>query len=508
MQQIALVDILGKNKTREDLHEKNDFTYIFESYYKKVYNYIYYRVNCHYTAEDLVSQVFEKVMYKIDVYSKEKSPFEVWLFAIARNTVNDYLRSTTKYRFLSIDVIKDLVSRKKTPEDIIETTETNDELLKALKTLDVREQNIIALKFGAELKNVEIAEILDLTESNVGVILYRAMKKLKKELERGERYNKKSIEDRFSMHIDAYFSGLERQNKLESEEYNELFEIGKALADNDFSKNSNKEGVYARTLSKISKYKGVGIMKKSKNLKHSITKVASIALVCILGFSVMQTASAQELVGRVLKPISLGHITVFEEEYGEIESFPVPEKLKGKIFDKDGNPVEIFSEELEKLYTVDGEEIATFDLETGEIRTVAELDRMMEEEILIVEDTDKLNDYTCFDVILPDYLPEGYKFGRAGFFKGENGSVEDSKYIELYFTNDKTGEFIYMQQRFADEETAYATGGSKVEKIQVNGVDAVLYGNSLDWEYNGVIYMLNGRGIAKDELIKIAESIK
>jgi hypothetical protein len=65
-----------------------------------------------------------------------------------------------------------------------------------------------------------------------------------------------------------------------------------------------------------------------------------------------------------------------------------------------------------------------------------------------------------------------------------------------------------MQQRFADEETAYETGGSKVEKIKINGVDAILYDNSLDWEYNGVIYALNGKGIAKDELIKIAESIK
>lgn len=94
MQQIVLVGTLDKNETREDLYEKKDFTYIFKSYYKRVYNYIYYRVNCHHTAEDLVSQVFEKVMFKIDTYSKDKSPFEVWLFAIARNAINDYFRSS------------------------------------------------------------------------------------------------------------------------------------------------------------------------------------------------------------------------------------------------------------------------------------------------------------------------------------------------------------------------------------------------------------------------------
>ena len=186
MQQLTLVDTLNEKETKEDLYKEVDFTYIFETYYKRVYNYIYYRVNCHYTAGDLTSQVFEKSMLKINTYSESKSPFEVWLFAIARNIVNDYFRSLKKTQIFSLDAIKELVSKKKTPEDIVEISETNDELLMALKILDTRERNIIALKFGADLRNKEIAEILDLTESNIGVILYRTMKKLKKELEREE----------------------------------------------------------------------------------------------------------------------------------------------------------------------------------------------------------------------------------------------------------------------------------------------------------------------------------
>lgn len=134
----------------------------------------------------MTSQIFEKVMSRIDTYNKEKAPFEVWLFGIARNVVNDYFRDLKKYRVFSMDSIKELASSKKSPEDIIEIKEINGELFKALKILDMREQNIIALKFGANLKNVEIAEILNLTESNVGVILYRTMKKLKKELEKEE----------------------------------------------------------------------------------------------------------------------------------------------------------------------------------------------------------------------------------------------------------------------------------------------------------------------------------
>ena len=46
---------------------------------------------------------------------------------------------------------------------------------------------------------------------------------------------------------------------------------------------------------------------------------------------------------------------------------------------------------------------------------------------LVVKDVDKLNDYTYFEVILPRYLPEGYKFDRAEFFRDENEVVENIK---------------------------------------------------------------------------------
>uniref|UniRef100_UPI001BD1EF40 DUF4367 domain-containing protein n=1 Tax=Tepidanaerobacter acetatoxydans TaxID=499229 RepID=UPI001BD1EF40 len=228
------------------------------------------------------------------------------------------------------------------------------------------------------------------------------------------------------------------------------------------------------------------------------------------GFSLMQTSFAQGVVDRIVRTISLGHITIFESEPSDIKSVPVPDKLKGKIFDKDGNPLEVLStEHADEIYTADGERIAYID-SNGDIVTENEHEKSRADECLIIKDPNQLNNYTCFDIKLPSYLPEGYKFTEAEFFKDENGVVENSKFAGLYFTNEETGKFIYMQQRVAEEDTGYVTGSDKVEELKINGQDAVLYGDSnLDWEYNGVIYMLVGRGeIAKDELIKIAESIK
>ena len=102
--------------------------------------------------------------------------------------------------------------------------------------------------------------------------------------------SKKNIEDLFSKEIDAYANGIERSKKIQSEEYNELLELGKNLMDNDFSKSSNKGKVFDRTLKNINNM-GDGTVKKSNKARRTITKVASIALVCILGFSIIDRKS-------------------------------------------------------------------------------------------------------------------------------------------------------------------------------------------------------------------------
>ncbi|UQZ37569.1 RNA polymerase subunit sigma-24 [Paenibacillus sp. PK3_47] len=158
------------------------FTTVFDTYYKRIFNYIAYRVSCRYMAEDLTSLVFEKTLSRLPGYSRKKAPFEVWLFAIARNVVNDYYRSLKRQKFFSLESIRELVSGKKAPEEQLLEEERSGRLKHALDTLGVKERNIVALKFGAGLKNKEIALVTGMSESNVGVTLYRSMKKLKSEI--------------------------------------------------------------------------------------------------------------------------------------------------------------------------------------------------------------------------------------------------------------------------------------------------------------------------------------
>ena len=76
-----------------------------------------------------------------------------------------------------------MMSEESGPEQMMFQAEETKMLLGMIKNLKEKERNIIAYKFGANLKNKEIAELLEIGEKNVSVILYRTLKKLKLKLE-------------------------------------------------------------------------------------------------------------------------------------------------------------------------------------------------------------------------------------------------------------------------------------------------------------------------------------
>lgn len=147
---------------KEELDIQLQFTDIYEAYYKRIFNYVSYRVSGTHTAEDLTSLVFEKILNKLSTYSKQKAPFEVWMFAIARNVVNDYHRKQKKRQWFSLDVVQQFVSSRKDPEKLFLNEERSDKLITALNKLNERERNLIALKFG---KDITKADLIRLAES-------------------------------------------------------------------------------------------------------------------------------------------------------------------------------------------------------------------------------------------------------------------------------------------------------------------------------------------------------
>lgn len=158
------------------------FAEIFDYYFPRVYNYVRYRVRDAETTDDITAIVFERALHKIDTYRPERNPFANWLFAIARNAVRDHLRSANRRRVVSLETLSEHASNELLPEELVVRGETHRLIRTAVETLGERDREIIALKFGAGLTNRAIAEMVRLSESNIGVILYRAVRRLRSEL--------------------------------------------------------------------------------------------------------------------------------------------------------------------------------------------------------------------------------------------------------------------------------------------------------------------------------------
>ncbi|MDD2372175.1 MAG: sigma-70 family RNA polymerase sigma factor [Syntrophomonadaceae bacterium] len=164
--------------------DDSTFTELYNDYFLQVHNYVHYRVVDFHAADDLVSQIFEKLFAKLQYYQPEKAVFSTWLFSIARNTITDYYRSQKRRQVVSLDISAELIDSEPDPIDVVIFNETQQHLQKALASLSQRERDIIALKFWSGCSNKEIAGIIGISESNSRVILFRAMRRLRIILER------------------------------------------------------------------------------------------------------------------------------------------------------------------------------------------------------------------------------------------------------------------------------------------------------------------------------------
>jgi RNA polymerase sigma factor (sigma-70 family) len=161
------------------LNNRETFVKLYEKYMPRVYRYIHYKVNNQLLAEDLTSTVFEKALDHFDKYSSDNAAFSTWIFSITRHAIIDYYRTEGKKKYVSLDEAEDKPSPEESPFEKLQNKDEKECLNRCISRLSGEEQEIIHLKFGAEMSNHQIAEMLGISESNAGVKLFRTIKKLK-----------------------------------------------------------------------------------------------------------------------------------------------------------------------------------------------------------------------------------------------------------------------------------------------------------------------------------------
>jgi RNA polymerase sigma-70 factor (ECF subfamily) len=153
-----------------------DWDAVYKDQLPRVYNYLRFRIGIEADAEELTSRTFEKAWRNRQLYRRDLAGFSTWLFSIAQNVALDHLRSQRPH--LPLAAAMEVVTLH-TPHDDAERDSNLARLAALMRHLSQRDQEVVALKYGADLTNRDIARLTGLSESNVGTLLHRAVRELR-----------------------------------------------------------------------------------------------------------------------------------------------------------------------------------------------------------------------------------------------------------------------------------------------------------------------------------------
>ena len=154
------------------------FQPLYARYYDPIYRFIHRRTGNDTLAAEICSDTFLKAMQKLSGYTYQGVPFSAWLFRIASNETAQYFRKNAKNRTVSAD---DLTLHNLTEEAAEEDNEhLRNLLINSLEDLREQDLQIIEMRFFEQRPFKEIADILDISESNAKVRTYRVIDRLKK----------------------------------------------------------------------------------------------------------------------------------------------------------------------------------------------------------------------------------------------------------------------------------------------------------------------------------------
>ena len=156
---------------------------LYDRFHDQIYRFCLYRLYTAEAAEDVTSEIFLNVARKIQTFQGEtEQKFRHWLFTIAANQVNAYIRKTKRRSELFTAAVRTAES----PPNINLHNQPDidwDTLYQALKQLKSTHQNIIIMRYVEDFSHEQIAAILSLKPVTVRVSLNRALKKLRKILQ-------------------------------------------------------------------------------------------------------------------------------------------------------------------------------------------------------------------------------------------------------------------------------------------------------------------------------------
>ncbi|AOM84152.1 RNA polymerase sigma factor SigX [Salisediminibacterium beveridgei] len=168
---------------------REEFDRLYEQYHHQLFQYLFYLVRHRETAEELVQEVYIKVLNSFSTF-EGKSTEKTWLYSVAKHVAIDHIRKQSRkkrraegkeYEFSEREF--EIEDRDPLPDEIVVQKEEVQEVYKMLEKCTEDQQQVMILRFVQSLSIAEAAEVLGWTESKVKTTQHRAIKALKGHLQ-------------------------------------------------------------------------------------------------------------------------------------------------------------------------------------------------------------------------------------------------------------------------------------------------------------------------------------
>ena len=155
-----------------------EFMQMYDCFYARIYNYLYFRLLNKELTEDLLGDVFLKVFEHRAAYNFRMAKLSTWLFTIARNTLLDYFRKKKNIAIWeqleeeTIDIKLDIEKAYIQKDDL-------EHMQMCLRKLPENYRTAIYLKHFMNFDYREVASHLNISEKSASNLLSRAVQRLK-----------------------------------------------------------------------------------------------------------------------------------------------------------------------------------------------------------------------------------------------------------------------------------------------------------------------------------------
>ena len=153
------------------------FTPLYERYVDQIYAYAYSLTHNRELAEDVTAATFARALEELPRFEWRGVPYSAWLYRVAANLV-----ARDRRRAGWIELSPHQTDDGIGPEEAVARLDRDAHIRAAVAELPPDQRQAVVLRFGGDMRNREIAEIMGRSEGAIKLLTFRAMTTLRRRL--------------------------------------------------------------------------------------------------------------------------------------------------------------------------------------------------------------------------------------------------------------------------------------------------------------------------------------